>query len=59
MERALGEAEPQKILDLPCGFGRVTRVLRVRFPHASITACDLDREGVEFARRSSRAMPRS
>ncbi|MGK7867596.1 class I SAM-dependent methyltransferase [Falsiroseomonas sp. E2-1-a20] len=48
LELALGEAEPRKILDLPCGFGRVTRVLRARFPNASITACDLDREGVDF-----------
>ena len=42
-------APPQRILDLPCGHGRVTRVLRARFPEAAITVCDLDRNGVDFA----------
>ena len=45
----LGAPEPRRILDLPCGFGRVTRVLRARFPAAEITVCDLDRPGVDFA----------
>jgi SAM-dependent methyltransferase len=45
---ALGDAEPRTILDLPCGFGRVTRMLRVRFPQAQIMACDLDRAAVDF-----------
>ena len=42
-----GAADPVRILDLPCGFGRVTRILRARYTHASITACDLDRAGVD------------
>jgi SAM-dependent methyltransferase len=42
-------ALPRRILDLPCGHGRVTRVLRARFPEAAITVCDLDRGGVDFA----------
>lgn len=37
-----------RILDLPCGHGRVTRHLRARFPDASIDACDLDKAGVDF-----------
>ncbi|WP_338665120.1 class I SAM-dependent methyltransferase [Pararoseomonas sp. SCSIO 73927] len=45
----LGSPAPQTILDLPCGFGRVTRVLRARYPRAMITVCDLDRAGVDFA----------
>jgi SAM-dependent methyltransferase len=45
----LGVPEPRKILDLPCGFGRVTRVLRARYPAALITVCDLDRPAVDFA----------
>ena len=49
VERALGGAEPRRILDLPCGFGRVTRTLRARFPHAAITVSDLDRPGVDFS----------
>jgi SAM-dependent methyltransferase len=49
IEAALhGLPEPCRILDLPCGFGRVTRVLRARYPTALITACDLDRPAVDF-----------
>ena len=51
IERALGGAEPRNILDLPCGFGRVTRALRARFAHAAITVSDLDRPGVDFSAR--------
>lgn len=50
VEAALHDAPaPRTILDLPCGFGRVTRFLRARYPRAAITVCDLDRRGVEFA----------
>ncbi len=48
IEEALEGAEPRSVLDLPSGFGRVTRVLRARFPQAAITACDLDSDGVAF-----------
>lgn len=44
----IGAPAPRRILDLPCGFGRVTRMLRARYPSASITVCDLDRPGVDF-----------
>jgi len=37
-----------RILDLPCGHGRVLRFLRNAFPGAQLTACDLDRDGIEF-----------
>ncbi|MFK7743227.1 MAG: trans-aconitate 2-methyltransferase [Planctomycetota bacterium] len=37
---------PQRILDLPCGHGRVLRVLKAAFPDAALTACDLDEPGV-------------
>ena len=36
------------ILDLPCGHGRVARILRARFPGAELTACDIDHAGVDF-----------
>ena len=39
---------PTSILDLPCGHGRVCRMLRALFPDAHLTACDLDRDGVDF-----------
>ena len=57
IEAALGSTQPRSILDLPSGFGRVTRVLRARFPKAAITACDLDPEAVNFcaARFAARA----
>ena len=37
-----------RILDLPCGYGRVLRFMVRRFPQAEITASDLDRKGVDF-----------
>lgn len=37
-----------RILDLPCGHGRVLRHLAAMFPHAQIDACDLDEDGVAF-----------
>ena len=55
IERALGATEPKNILDLPCGFGRVTRALRARFPYAKMTVSDLDRPGVDFSARAFNA----
>lgn len=43
-----GVAEVGRILDVPCGHGRVLRMLRARWPGAAVTACDLNREGVDF-----------
>jgi SAM-dependent methyltransferase len=45
------------ILDLPCGHGRVLRSLKAAFPQARITACDLNRGGVEFCARSFDPLP--
>lgn len=39
---------PRAILDLPCGHGRVCRMLRAYYPQAQLTVCDLDRDGVDF-----------
>ncbi len=56
IEAALGSAPtPRRILDLPCGHGRITRMLRARFPRAAITVCDIDRHGVDFASSRFRA----
>lgn len=38
----------KRILDLPCGHGRVMRFLRQAFPAAELVACDLNRDGVDF-----------
>jgi SAM-dependent methyltransferase len=43
------------ILDLPCGHGRVLRWLRAHYDYARITACDLDRDAVDFCRERFRA----
>jgi len=48
---------PTSILDLPCGHGRVMRFLRARFPDASIAACDLDVDGVDFCASAFDARP--
>jgi SAM-dependent methyltransferase len=46
-----------RILDLPCGHGRVLRHLRAEFPQAEITACDLLQDGVDFCEASFGAIP--
>jgi len=42
------KTEIRSILDLPCGYGRVMRYLRVAFPDALITGCDLAPDKVAF-----------
>jgi SAM-dependent methyltransferase len=54
---ALRGKAPSRILDLPCGYGRVTRFLRAAFPRAAITACDLERDGVDFCAATFGAEP--
>jgi hypothetical protein len=39
---------PKNILDLPCGHGRIMRAMKAAFPDATFTACDINRDGVEF-----------
>jgi SAM-dependent methyltransferase len=48
---------PAKILDLPCGSGRVLRHLRAMFPEATIGASDLYRDHVDFCVRQFAAVP--
>jgi SAM-dependent methyltransferase len=50
-----GAPAPSSVLDLPCGFGRVTRILRTCYPAASMTVCDLDRAAVDFTAATFRA----
>ena len=49
----------RRVLDLPCGHGRVTRLLRARYPDASITTSDIDADGVAFTadRFGARGVP--
>ena len=39
------------ILDFPCGYGRVSRFLKVKFLNAQITAAEIDPEMVNFCKR--------
>jgi SAM-dependent methyltransferase len=47
----------ESILDLPCGHGRVLRTLKAKFPEAKLTACDIDRDGVDFCAEVFGATP--
>jgi len=57
LARALDDTQPRRILDFPCGHGRVLRYLRAEFPEAEITACDLLRDGVDFCAQTFGAIP--
>ena len=60
VEAAVREARlssVKRVLDLPCGHGRVLRFLARRFSQATFTACDLDRDGVDFCARTFGATP--
>lgn len=52
-----GLTEVRRVLDLPCGYGRVMRFLVGRFPTAELTACELDRKAVDFCVRHFGARP--
>jgi SAM-dependent methyltransferase len=45
---AVGKSRLERILDFPCGHGRVLRTLKHAFPEAGLTASDVDRKGVDF-----------
>ncbi len=46
--RAAKTPRVRRVLDLPCGHGRITRHLRAAYPDAELLACDILREGVDF-----------
>lgn len=48
IQSALRGRVPRRILDMPCGFGRVMRHLRAEFPEAEITGCDIEAAKLEF-----------
>jgi SAM-dependent methyltransferase len=55
--RAAAVATPRRILDLPCGHGRVLRMLRAAYPDADLFACDIDRHGADFCAAQFDAEP--
>jgi SAM-dependent methyltransferase len=52
-----GMLPPKRILDLPCGYGRVLRYLRAEWPEAALTAMDINAEAVQFCAASFAARP--
>lgn len=54
---AAGSPEPRTVLDMPCGHGRILRILQAMFPAARFTACDLDRAGVDHCATKLGAVP--
>ncbi|MGH2978301.1 MAG: class I SAM-dependent methyltransferase [Solirubrobacterales bacterium] len=54
---AAGKDDPARILDFPCGHGRVLRMLKAEFPDAALTAGDLNADGVSFCARRLGATP--
>jgi SAM-dependent methyltransferase len=52
-----GKGDPARILDFPCGHGRVMRMLRRAFPDAALTGGDLNADGVAFCERKFGATP--
>lgn len=52
-----GKESAARILDLPCGHGRILRMLKAAFPDAEVTACDIDREAVDFCAATFGAVP--
>ena len=54
---ALNGTEPKRILDLPCGHGRVLRWLEAAYPRSELSACDISRGAVDFCAREFGARP--
>jgi cyclopropane fatty-acyl-phospholipid synthase-like methyltransferase len=54
---AAGKPAAERILDLPCGYGRVLRWIKAEFPAAQLGACDIDHEGVDFCAATFGAEP--
>jgi len=49
---AAGVRDVRRVLDVPCGHGRVLRMLQAEWPDAHLTACDINRAGVDFCART-------
>jgi SAM-dependent methyltransferase len=47
----------KNILDFACGYGRVMRIIKAAFPKAVITACELDKEAVDYCAKTFCAIP--
>jgi SAM-dependent methyltransferase len=47
-----GQTDCRRVLDLPCGFGRVLRHLIAFFPGSHFVACDLNKGAVDYCRQT-------
>jgi SAM-dependent methyltransferase len=47
----------RRILDIPCGYGRVLRTLKAAFPEANVTGCDIEQNAVDFCAHTFGATP--
>lgn len=54
---AAEKESPRRVLDFPCGYGLVTRMLKSAFPEAYLTACDFAHDKVDFCARTFGATP--
>jgi CBS domain-containing protein/SAM-dependent methyltransferase len=54
---AAGKQGAGSILDFPCGYGRVLRVLKAAFPDARLAAGDIERDCADFCRDFLGAAP--
>ncbi|MFK7940777.1 MAG: trans-aconitate 2-methyltransferase [Roseovarius sp.] len=62
IERALAgalnpDAKINSILDFGCGYGRVLRAIKNRWPEADLTVCDLIKPAVDFCAETFNATP--
>jgi len=48
-------AFPQKILDMGCGNGFITKEIAKSFPNTKITAVDIEKEKVDYAKRYNKS----
>jgi SAM-dependent methyltransferase len=51
-KRALGDRQASRILDFPCGYGRVTRWFRNEWPNAEIFGVETDINALEFVTKT-------
>jgi SAM-dependent methyltransferase len=54
---AAGKDRVERALDFGCGHGRVLRSFRAAFPDTQLTACDINRDAVDFCARVFGATP--
>jgi SAM-dependent methyltransferase len=54
---AAGKDNVRSLLDFPCGYGRILRVLKAGFPDAKLSAGDIDRDAVAYCAATFGASP--